>query len=122
DSANATAVSLGLTGLTYSVGGGADESGQSLTVTIDAIPSFVELYLADGTTAVTAGSELSVAELQGLKVKTLADAVGTGTITWTVRDDGTTAGDPDAQTFGDSLSITVTEVNDAPTRTSAAPS
>jgi len=84
DSANTTAASLGLSSLTYGKGGGSDESSQTLTVTINTIPSFVTLYKADGSTPVSANATLTVAELQGLKYKTVADANGTGTITWTV--------------------------------------
>ena len=90
DSANTTAASLGLSGLTYGKGGGSDESSQTLTVKITAIPSFVTLW--NGTTQVNVNDTLSVAALQGLTYKTVADANGTGTITWTVTDDGTTNG------------------------------
>src|SRR6185436_14301557 len=117
DSANGTAASLGLSSLTYSKGP-ANESSQTLTVTVTAIPSFVTLW--NGSTQVSANDTLTVAELQGLTYKTVADANGTGTISWTVSDNGTTAGSADAKSVSDSLSITVTEVNDAPTRTSAA--
>jgi hypothetical protein len=72
----------------YSPGGGTEESSQALTYTITAIPSYVTLFKADGTTAVAVNATLSLAELQGLRYKTVADASGTGTITWTVKDDG----------------------------------
>src|SRR5205085_616044 len=49
DSANTTAVTLGMSALTYGVGGGSDESGQTLTYTVTAIPSSMTLWLADGT-------------------------------------------------------------------------
>ncbi len=117
DSNNATAVSLGLGLVTYGKGGGPDESGQTLTYTITAIPSFVTLYKADGTTAVLANATLTATELQGLKYKTVGDANGTGSITWTVTDNGQTNGVNDFKTLNQSLTVTVTSVNDAPTGT-----
>jgi len=54
DSANATAVTLGLSAVTYGPGGGSDESSQTLTYTITSIPSFVTIFKADGTTSVLA--------------------------------------------------------------------
>ena len=116
DSANATAVTLGLSAVTYGNGGGTDESGQTLTYTITAIPSFITLYKSDGTTQVTVSGTVSAAELQGLKYKTVADANGTGNITWTVADTGGTANSGN-NTLTENLSITVNAVNDAPTRT-----
>ena len=80
-----------MSGLTYGVGGGSDESGQTLTYKVTAIPSCMTLWLADGTTQVTANTTLSLAQLQGLKYKTVANAVGTGNLTWTVQDSGGTA-------------------------------
>jgi hypothetical protein len=70
DSANTTAVSLGLSGLTYGPGGGADESAQTLSYEVTAIPTFITVWKADGTTQVTAGTTVTLAELQGLKYKT----------------------------------------------------
>ena len=70
------------------------------------------LWLADGTTQVTANTTLSLAQLQGLQYKTVANAVGTGNLTWTVQDSGGTAnGGVDLLT--ETLSITVGAVNDA---------
>ena len=65
DSANATAVSLGMSALTYGVGGGSDESAQTLTYKVTVIPSHMTLWLADGTTQVTANTTLTLAQLQG---------------------------------------------------------
>jgi len=110
DSANATAETLGLTGVTYGPGGGTDESAQTLTYKVTAIPAFVTLYKADGTTQVNVDDTLTAAELEGLTYKTVANANGTGDITWTVTDDGTPA-----ETLTQTLAITVTAVNDAPT-------
>ena len=76
DSANGAAVTLGLSTLTYGPGGGSDEASQTLTYTVTAIPSFVKVYLADGTSEVTTGTVLAdVTVLQGLKYKTLADVI-----------------------------------------------
>ncbi|MCY2996049.1 MAG: Ig-like domain-containing protein, partial [Planctomycetota bacterium] len=44
DSANSTAVTLGLGAVTYGPGGGADESGQTLTYTLTAIPTYVQIF------------------------------------------------------------------------------
>ncbi|CAD6879055.1 hypothetical protein [Methylomonas albis] len=116
DSANATAVTLGLSSVTYAPGGGTDESGQTLTYTITAIPAFVTLYKSDGTTQVSVSGTVTASELQGLKYKTVADGNGTGNITWTVVDSGGTA-NTGVNTLTEDLSMTVTSVNDAPTLT-----
>jgi len=111
DSHNTTATSLGLSALTYGPGGGSDEGIQILTYAIATIPSFMSLWLLDGVTQVTSATTgLSQADLQGLQFKTLADAVGTGNLTWTVTD----SANPQ-ETLTQSLSVTVTAVNDAPT-------
>jgi hypothetical protein len=113
DSANSTAVTLGMSGLTYGVGGGSDETGQTLTYTVTVIPAHITLWLADGTTQVTASSTVTLAQLQGLKYKTVANANGSGNLSWTVQDSGGTAnGGVDSLT--ENLAITVTAVNDAP--------
>ncbi len=119
DSANTTAVSLGLTALTYSPGP-SDESSQTLAFRVTTIPAFVNLFKADGTTAVTANTTVTLAELQGLRYKSLANATGTGTITWTVQDNGGVASGG-ADTLTETLSITVNAVNDAPVRTAGSP-
>src|SRR5206468_6128088 len=116
DSANTTAVTLGMGSLTYGVGGGSDESGQTLTYKVTVIPSCMTVWLADGTTQVTANTTVTLAQLQGLKYKTVADSNGSGNLTWTVQDSGGTArGGGD--TLTESLAITVTGVNDAPVGT-----
>src|SRR4029079_10918323 len=115
-----TAVSLGMSALTYGVGGGADEASQTLAYQVTSIPSCITVWLADGTTQVTANTTLSLAQLQGLKYKTVANAVGTGNLTWTVQDSGGTAnGGVDLLT--ETLSITVGAVNDQPVRTAGNP-
>src|SRR5207253_460806 len=113
DSANTTAVTLGLSSLTYGVGGGSDESAQTLAYKVTAIPAWITVFLADGTTQVTANTTVTLAQLQGLKYKTVADANGSGNLTWTVQDSGGTA-NGGVDTLTEILSITVTAVNDAP--------
>ncbi|GAA4443733.1 VCBS domain-containing protein [Novipirellula rosea] len=113
DSSNSTAVSLGMSGLSYGPGGGSDESGQTLTYTITNIPSHITLWRADGTTQVNNNATLTLSELQGLKYKTVADAFGSGNLTWTVQDSGGTA-NGGTDTLTQSLAITVNAVNDAP--------
>src|SRR6201999_1625328 len=85
DSADATAVTLGLSGLAYAPGPATamDEASQTLTYSVSAIPSFVQLFKADGTTPVTAGGTGTAAELPGLKYKTLTDANGSGNVVLT---------------------------------------
>jgi hypothetical protein len=112
DSANSSAVSLGLGAVTYGPGGGADESSQTLTYTVTAIPAFVLIFKADGTTPVLVNDTVTGTELQGLTYKTVADANGIGNLTWTVTDD-----DTPVQTLTETLGITVNAVNDAPVRT-----
>ena len=76
-SEDAGLVSLGLGSATYSPGGGADESGQTLTYAATALPSGTigNVYLADGTTLVTLSS-YTLAEIQGMQFKPAANASG----------------------------------------------
>src|SRR5439155_719319 len=113
DSANSTAVTLALSSLTYGAGGGSDESSQTLTYKVTAIPSVVTLWQSDGVTQVTSGSTVTLAQLQGLKYKTVADANGTGNLTWTIQDNGGTA-NSGSDTLTESQAITVSAVNDPP--------
>src|SRR5438132_379487 len=62
-----------------------------MTYKVTVIPSFVTIWLADGTTQVTANTTVSLAQLQGLKYKTVADANGSSNLTWTVQDNGGTS-------------------------------
>ncbi|HEY2411242.1 MAG TPA: tandem-95 repeat protein [Pirellulaceae bacterium] len=119
DTANTTAVPVGLSGLTYGVGGGSDEASQTLSIQITGVPAFISLFKSDGTTAVTAGSTLTVAELQGLKLKTTADTSGTGNITWNVVDNGGTA-HGGVDTLAQTLSVSINAVNDSPVLTAGA--
>jgi hypothetical protein len=58
-----------------------------LTVTVNGLPSDGTVYLANGTTAVTAGKKLTVAQLTGLMFKPTPGAIGkTSTFNYTVRD------------------------------------
>jgi VCBS repeat-containing protein len=120
DSANTTAVSLGLTGLTYGPGGSGEEASQTLTFKVTAIPAFIHVFKADGATEVVANDTLTLAELQGLTYKTVANATGTGNLTWTVKDNGGTA-NGGVDTLTENLAVTVNAVNDAPVRTAGAP-
>ncbi len=112
DKANTTAASLGLGTLKYGPGGGADEAGQTLTYTVTSIPAGIQVYKKDGRTQVLAGGRVTLAELQGLKYKTVPNAAGTGTLTWTVADNGSPV-----KSLTESLTLTITAVNDAPVRT-----
>lgn len=113
DSNNTTAITLGLTNLTYSASGGVDEATQTLTYTIDTIPSFLEVYKADGTTQISASDTLTLTELQGLTYKTVSNRNGSGNITWTVQDNGGTS-NGGSDSLSQSLAITVSAVNDSP--------
>jgi hypothetical protein len=78
-------VTLGLSGLNYGPGGGSDEATQTLSYKITAIPAYVTLFQADGTTPVAVDATLTLTELQGLMYKTVSGAVGTGSIAWTCK-------------------------------------
>jgi len=120
DSANATAVSLWSSAPVYGTGGGNDESSQTLSYTITAIPSFITLFLSNGSTAVTANTTLSAADFAALKYKTLANANGTATISFDVIDSGSGT-DPNVNTLASqSVSFTVNAANDAPLATGSA--
>ena len=114
DSSNASAVALWSTAPVYGPGGGADEASQTLSYKITAIPAFITLYKADGTTAVAANSTITAAEFASLKYKTVADANGTGSVTFDVIDSGSSTGSNVNTLSSQSVSITVTSVNDAP--------
>jgi hypothetical protein len=121
DSANTTAVSLGLTNLAYGPGGGADEATQTLTYSITAIPSFLLLFKADGT-AVQKDDVLSAADLAGLMYKTKPGESGSGTIEWLVKDDGggTTDSLPQSLAVKVASNLVVTQDNLEITHTDAA--
>src|SRR5436305_1172773 len=93
---------------------------QAVSRVLFVIPSFVTIWLSDGTTQVTANSTVTLAQLQGLKYKTVADANGSSNLTWTVEDNGGTA-NGGVDTLTETLAITVNAVNDVPVRTAGSP-
>jgi VCBS repeat-containing protein len=119
DSNNTTPISLGLSSLVYGTGGGSDETSQSLSYTITGIPAFIDVFKSDGTTQITVNDSLTLGELQGLKFKTLANANGSGSLTWTVRDSGGSSNNG-FDLLAQSLTITVGAQNDAPIATGSA--
>ncbi|HNN41502.1 MAG TPA: cadherin-like domain-containing protein [Nitrospira sp.] len=116
-SEDAGLASLGLGGVNYSPAGGVDESGQTLTYAVTAIPSssLGDVFLADGTTRVTIGS-YSLADIQGMQFKPAANATGVTAFQFNVYDSGGTA-NGGADSVSQFMLITVTAVNDAPTIT-----
>jgi hypothetical protein len=92
-----------LTGLTAndSIGGGSDEAGQTLTVT-----SVTGVTANAGTVAISGGN---------VRYSPAADYNGTFVFTYVVTDDGTTNGVADPKSATGTVTVTVTEVNDAPT-------
>ena len=92
-----------LTGLTAndSIGGGSDEAGQTLTVT-----SVTGVTSNAGTVAISGGN---------VRYSPAADYNGTFVFTYVVTDDGTTNGVADPKNATGTVTVTVTEVNDAPT-------
>ncbi|MEO2004356.1 MAG: Ig-like domain-containing protein, partial [Candidatus Poribacteria bacterium] len=89
--------------MTYSgvvAGGGADEDGQTVTMTVNnEHPSVITITSFDDT---------------GFVFTTVADAIGDATITVTATDDGPT-GSPSVNTFSQMFTITVNAIDDAPT-------
>src|SRR5581483_6152984 len=111
--------SLGLSGLAYGAGGGADEAGQTLTYKVTAVPASTlgQIVLADGTTVVTANTTYTLSQLQGMQFQTAANANGgPATFSWSVQDSGGTA-NGGIDTLNESLTVSVTAVNDQPVRT-----
>jgi hypothetical protein len=106
NSANTTAVTLGLAGLSYGPGG-PDEAAQKLTYKVTAIPAYVQIFKANGTTRVNVGGSLTATDLKGLKYKTVANASGTGNLIWTVTDNGSGTA-PNVNRLSESLPISVT--------------
>lgn len=117
DSANTTAIAVGLADLDYAPGPvtATDEASQTLAYQVTGIPSFITVFLADGTTPVPAGTTLANLDaLRGLKYKTVPNANGSGTLTWTVTDNGP-SGAPHVNQLTENLAVIVNAVNDAPT-------
>ena len=104
---------LGLTGLEYSPGGGADEESQvPLVYKLTALPEATlgSIELADGTAVALDADgvfELSLTDLGGLNFKPVADANGTSELEFTVTD-------TDGGVLTETISINVAAVNDAP--------
>ncbi|MDD1443904.1 aerolysin family beta-barrel pore-forming toxin [Dolichospermum sp. ST_sed3] len=105
---NSNLTSLGLTGLSYSPGGGSDEATQTLTYTVTATPnsSVGSIVLADGTTAVTTSSTYTLQQLQGVQFKRAGNSGGTGNFVFTVKDSGGNA-NGGVDNLNQSLTITV---------------
>lgn len=106
--------SLGLSGVTYSPGGGVDENSQTLTYTVTAIPalSVGRVYLADGTTAVTVGS-YTLTEIRGMQFQPTHNASGVSAFQFNVTDSGDTS-NGGQNSFSEFILLTVSAVNDAP--------
>ena len=113
---------MGLAGVTYSAGGGVDETTtdatkQSLTYQVKTLPAatFGKIYLTDGTTEVNANQTLTLAQLQGLKFKATANASGTADFEFTVTDSGTKNATPaDPLSITEKLVIDIKAFNDTP--------
>jgi hypothetical protein len=112
------ATSLGLSGVTYSPGGGGDEVGQTLTYLVTAVPatSLGKVYLADGATQVVAGATYTLAQVRGMQFAPAAGvSSGSGTFRFTVVDNGTTNGVLDPKSLVQSLKITVASTEEMTT-------
>jgi hypothetical protein len=117
DSANDTAISLWTTTPVYGPGGGSDETSQTLSYKITAIPSFITLL--NGTTTVAANDTLSAAEFAALTYKTVASSSGSASLTFDVIDSGSNAS-PNVNTLsGQSATVSVFSINNAPSGTDA---
>src|SRR4029079_15628554 len=108
DSVNDAPASVGLSHLAYGPGGGlaVASHARALTFKITNIPAFVNLFTADGITAVNADETLSLDDLQGLTYKTVLNGNGSDNLTWTVQDDGGTA-NGGVDTLTETLGFTV---------------
>jgi hypothetical protein len=91
-----------------------------IAIKLTNIPSFIKVFQADGTTEVAVNETLTLAQLQGLTYQTIANANGSGDVTWTVQDSGGTV-NGGVDTLTDSVTITVDPVNDAPSFTLSDP-
>ena len=76
----------------------------------------MQIFKTDGTTAGRRERDGNGRRsCEALKYKTVANANGSGNLTWTVSDNGSSP--PPTQTLTENLAITVTAVNDVPVRT-----
>src|SRR6185312_3250156 len=74
------------------------------------------IVLADGSTVVTVGTSYTLAQLQGMQFQAAPEATGgPATFAWQVRDNGGTA-NGGIDILNESLTVTITPVNDAPQR------
>ncbi len=108
---------LGLGSVDYAAGSGTDETAQNLLYSVTTVPdaAFGSIVLADGTTTVSSASEYTLVQLRGMQFITAANAHGgPQTFSYSITDDGTTAGTADPQTLSESLFVTVNPVNDSP--------
>ncbi len=103
--------SLGLNNLAYVPGGGPDETNQSLTYAVTAVPSagLGNIVLANGVTVVMPGS-YTLSQIQGMQFAAAPGTIGgPETFSFTVTDNGTTGGVNDFQTLNQSLQIEIIE-------------
>lgn len=111
---------LGLSGITYAAGPpttATDETAvQTLTYTVTAVPSAtLGDVLVDGATVVTVGASYSLTQIRGMQFTPAANANGgPATFSYNVIDNGGTA-NSGFNTLAQSLTISVTPVNDEPT-------
>ncbi|MCA9246209.1 MAG: putative Ig domain-containing protein [Planctomycetales bacterium] len=116
--AEGVSASLNLGALAFGPGGGADETAQSLSYAVTAVPSAAlgSIFLSDGLTLVAPGA-YALGQIQGMQFVPAIDANG-GPESFAVSatDDGTTNGSADPQSLTVSLQISVTEENDPPLR------
>ena len=110
--------SLGLGSVTYGPGGGADEASQAFTYTVTGVPAATlgTITLADGTTVVTANTDYTLTEIQGMQFIAAANANGSGSFSYAITDDGGTT-NGGVNTTSETITINVNAVNDAPVRT-----
>src|SRR5436309_2439675 len=97
-----------MSALTYSAGGGSDESRQTLTYNVTVLPTCITVWLADCLTQETANTAIYPLSLHDALPISVADSNGSGSLTWTVQDSGgTTNGGVD--TLTETLGIRVDE-------------
>ncbi|MCP5441413.1 MAG: DUF4347 domain-containing protein, partial [Chromatiaceae bacterium] len=106
--------SLGLGTVAYGPGGGADESSQTLTYSVTALPdsNIGDVVLADGTTKVTIGA-YTLAQIQGMQFKTAADGSGVTAFQFNVTDSGGTD-NGGVNSLSQFILITVNSTEDTP--------
>jgi hypothetical protein len=108
---NSPATPLGLAGLSYGPGGGADENGQTLSYSVSSVPSssLGDVVLSNGTTVVMPGV-YTLAQIQGMQFLAASNVFGgPETFSFAVTDNGTTNGVADFKTLNQSLLINVIE-------------